>query len=62
MSGAMSERDMEKTYDMIAQAVDSVSEERQALLLAKLCLTLAHRLGELDQLEDAIAIALQDLA
>lgn len=62
MSTVLSEEDMEKTYDRVAQAIDTVAEDRQALFLGKLCLTLAHKLGELEQVEDAVAIALQDLS
>ena len=62
MSKAMSEEDMEKTYDAVAQAIDTVGENRELLFLGKLCLTLAHKLSELDHVEDAIAVALQDLS
>ncbi len=61
MNTAMSEEDMEKTYDSVAQAIDSLGENRETLFLGKLCLSLAHKLGELEQVEDAIAMALQDL-
>ena len=54
-------QDLEKVYEMLAAAIDAVGEEKETLLLSKLCLTLAHRLGELDQVEEAIRIAQQNL-
>ena len=62
MNRDMSAEDMEKTYDRVAQAIDRVGETQEVLFLSKLCLTLAHKLGEREQVEDAIAIALQDLS
>jgi len=62
MTKGMSEADMEKAYSLVAQAIDSVGENREALFLSKLCLSLAHKLGEVEQVEDAIAVAQQGLS
>ncbi len=53
--------DLEKVYEALAAAVDEAGAGKEALLLSKLCLTLAHRLGDLRQVEEAIEIARQDL-
>jgi hypothetical protein len=53
--------ELEKVYELLAAAIDKAGENKETLLLCKLCLTLAHRLGELDQVETALRIAEQDL-
>jgi hypothetical protein len=46
---------------LLAQAVDDVGIEQERLFLAKLALTLSHKLGDLDQITNAIEIARRDL-
>ena len=52
---------LEKVYDLIAVAIDEAGPEKEALFLSKLCLTLAHKIGELAVIEEAINIAQRDL-
>lgn len=52
-------QELEQVYDLMAQAIDQVGEEGEALFLTKLCITLAHRLGAIEAVEDAIIIAKQ---
>lgn len=49
--------DLEKTYDMIAAGIDHAGPDCESLFLAKLCLTLAHYVGDLAVIEQAIADA-----
>ena len=53
--------DLEKVYELLAAAIDKAGADKETLMLSKLCLTLAHRLGDLDQVVEAIGIAEQDL-
>jgi hypothetical protein len=53
--------DLEQAYEALAEAIDSAGPGQEALFLAKLALTLAHRLGDLAEFKQAIGIALQDL-
>jgi hypothetical protein len=53
--------DLEQIFDLLAQAVDDVGIEQERLFLAKLALTLSHKLGDLDQITDAVEIARRDL-
>jgi len=53
--------DLEKAYDLLAAAIDGAGPEKEALFLAKLCLTLAHEIGDLTTVEQAIDIAKADL-
>ena len=50
-------QDLERVYDLIAQAIDSVGRENEALFLSKLCLTLAHNVSDVTIIEEAIGIA-----
>ncbi len=50
-------QDLERVYDLIAQAIDSVGPENEALFLSKLCLTLAHKIDDVAIIEEAIGIA-----
>ena len=50
-------QDLERVYDSIAQAIDSVGPENEALFLSKLCLTLAHHISDISIIENAIDIA-----
>jgi len=54
-------QDMEKVYDLLAESIDEVGPEKESLFLSKLCLTLAHRIGDIAVVESAIAVARTDL-
>jgi hypothetical protein len=49
--------DLERAYDLIAQAIDAEGPEKETLFLSKLCLTLAHNISKLAVIEQAVAIA-----
>ena len=53
--------DLEKIYDLLAAAIDDAGPEKEALLLAKLCLVLARESRNLAVVERAIEIAKADL-
>jgi hypothetical protein len=55
-------QDLEKVYDLIAAALDEAGAEKEALLLSKLCLILAHNIKDVSIIEEAIGIAKLDLA
>ena len=54
--------DLERAYEAMAHAIDRAGPEKEAVFLAKLVLTLAHRMGDIDTFIDAIAIAGQNLS
>ena len=43
--------DLEQVYEAMASGMDAAGPEREQVFLAKLCLLLAHRLGDLEQFE-----------
>ena len=53
--------ELETVYDNLASAIDQVGSDKEALLLTKLALVLANRIGDLDTFNDALRTALQDL-
>lgn len=53
--------DLEKIYDLLAAAIDAAGPDKETLFLAKLCLTMAHEMGDLALVERAIEIAKADL-
>lgn len=53
--------DLEQVYEMLAEAIDRAGPEQEALFLAKLALTLAHRTGDLQAFRESVTIALDDL-
>jgi len=53
--------ELEAVYDALAASIDQAGPDREALLLTKLALVLAERVGDLDTFNDALQIALQDL-
>lgn len=53
--------DLERIYERLAAAVDTAGPERETVMLTKLALSLAHRLGDLSVVETCIDMALQDL-
>ena len=53
--------ELETVYDNLASAIDQAGNDKEALLLTKLALVLADRIGNLDTFNDALRTALQDL-
>lgn len=53
--------DLERVYERLAAAIDTAGSERESVMLTKLALSLAHRLGDLSVVETCIDMALQDL-
>ena len=53
--------DLEKVYDLIAEAIDQAPEEKRSLMLAKLALALANLVGDVGLVEEAVAAALRDI-
>ncbi len=53
--------DLERAFELLAAAIDEAGPERESLFLAKLALTMAHRLGDIAALEDSIAAAKREL-
>lgn len=53
---------LERVYDLMAEAIDAVGTDKEVLFLSKLCLVLANRLGNEEQVRECIAIASEDLA
>lgn len=60
MTAPLPFEELEKVYDLLAEALDKVGEENQALFLAKLALTLAHKAGDIAIVREAIEIALAE--
>ena len=54
--------ELERIYDLMAEAVDTVGRDKEALFLAKLSLALANRLGDEEQVRECIAAAGQDIS
>lgn len=52
---------MEEVYNALAQAIDRLGPEREALFLCKLALLMAHHLKNPDQALSLIAEAENDL-
>jgi hypothetical protein len=61
MNDTMTFSDLEQVYDAVAQAIDSAGPEHEALLLSKLCLALAHEIGDRQKVMQALELALRDL-
>ena len=61
MQRVMSEADLERAYDLIAEAVDRAGSARECALLARLALALSAQLPSVDLLVEAIRAAEQDL-
>ena len=62
MNRTLAFNELEQVYDLMARAIDEAGEENEALFLSKLGITLAHRLGDLDAVREAIGIAARGLA
>lgn len=57
----LTESELERAYDLIAESVDRVGRPNESLFLAKLCLLLSARLPSVDSLVEAIRAAERDL-
>lgn len=49
--------DLERVYELLAQTIDEVGRDKEALFLSKLCLILAREIPELSKIEAAVAVA-----
>jgi hypothetical protein len=61
MNKVLAFQDLEKVYDLLAEAIDAAGPDREALFLSKLCITLAHNIEDVSIIEEAIEIARMDL-
>jgi hypothetical protein len=52
---------LEDAYDLIADGIDQAGEAKAQLFLAKLCLALAHRIGDRESISQSVQAALRDL-
>ena len=57
----MTTPELEDAFDLIAEGADAAGESHERLYFAKLALTLAQRLGDVEQVREAVDIALADL-
>jgi hypothetical protein len=53
--------DLERVYALLAETIDDVGLDREALLLSKLALLLAQEIGDYDKVAGAIEMARRDL-
>ncbi len=53
--------DLETAYDSLASAIDNAGADKELLLLAKLALVLADRVGSIETFNEALSIAQEDL-
>lgn len=61
MPKLLSTPDLERVYDLIADAIDAAPDAKRSLMLAKLALALANLVGDPAKVEEAIAAATRDL-
>jgi len=57
VNDALKFSELEQVYDLVARAIDEVGEDNESLFLGKLCIVLAHRVGDLASVAEAIRIA-----
>jgi len=57
----MTNPDIEKAFDLIAEHVDQIEEGKRTLFLAKACLCLANLVGDADRVRDVLDACAQDL-
>jgi len=57
MRGKLTESDVERAYEYIAQAIDKAGPAGESAFLARLCLALAAQMDDLAAVEEAIRIA-----
>ena len=61
MQRVLSEADLERAYDLIAQAVDRAGPARETAFLARLALALSAQLPSVEQVVEAIRAAEQEV-
>lgn len=61
MATTLTFTDLEKVYDLVANAIDAAGPENETLFLSKLCITLAHNIPDITVIESAIETAGKDL-
>ena len=61
MQRVLSEADLERAYDLVAQAVDRAGPARESAFLARLALALSAQLPSIDQVVEAIRAAEQEV-
>jgi hypothetical protein len=61
MQSLLSEADLERAYDLVAQAVDRAGPAREAAFLARLALALSAQLPSIEQVIEAIRAAEQEV-
>jgi hypothetical protein len=54
--------ELEQVYELLAAAIDAVGPDNESLFLTKLCITLAHRSGDLVAVREALEIAARGLS
>lgn len=57
----MSESERERIFKCLADAIDDAGEERETLLLAEICLLLAEKVDNADEVERLIDAACRSL-
>lgn len=58
----MTPAEFETVYETMAETIDAVGAEQREVFLAKLCLALAHELGDGGKVLELIADCRKDLA
>ena len=61
VTSTLSPEELERAFEMIAQALDRAGADKEVQLLAKLALELAHRMGDMQALAEALDVAARDL-
>lgn len=61
MATSLKPEELERIYDLMAEAIDAAGQEKESLFLSKLSLALANKLGDEEQVRECIAIAGQDI-
>jgi hypothetical protein len=57
----MTNAEIEAAFDLIADHVDQVEDEKRLLFLAKACLCLANLVGDADKVREVIETCARDL-
>ena len=57
----MSFEALEKLYDLMAETLDEVGVDQHSLILSKLSMVLAHRIGDLKTVAEAVKAAKEGL-
>lgn len=51
----MTAAEIERVYEALAETIDAEGAERAEITLAKICLALAHRVGDADAVLESLA-------